>query len=177
MPQSSFPQIDSQRAMNLSVGAVSPLWPMFFGMAATGAAFYWLSSWRTAANLEALFSLPAKAADVAADTALVATEIAVEAAETAAEAAIEPIVEAEPELAVALVPEPTAPPPEPDDLTQMVGIGAKVAAALAERGVTRFEHIAAWTDDDIAAAEKDLRLMGRVKREKWVAQAKRLAKA
>lgn len=177
MHQSSFPQFDSERAMNLAVGAASPMWPMFFGAAATGAAIYWMTSWSRAANLEALFSLPAKAVDLAADATLVAADVVVETAETVTEAVIEPIAEAVPEVAVALMPEPVAPSPEPDDLTQMVGIGAKMAAALAERGVTRFEHIAAWTDDDIAAAEKDLRLMGRVKREKWVAQAKRLAKA
>jgi predicted flap endonuclease-1-like 5' DNA nuclease len=177
MHQSSFPQLDTERAVNLTMGAASPLWPMFFGAAATGAAIYWMTSWSRAANLEAYFSLPAKAADLAADASVVAAEIVVEAAETVTQAVIEPIAEVAPEIAVALVPEPVAPPLEPDDLTQMVGIGAKMAAALAERGVTRFEHIAAWTDDDIAAAEKDLKLMGRVKRENWIAQARRLAKA
>lgn len=65
--------------------------------------------------------------------------------------------------------------PEPDDLTRLVGIGPKLAAALAERGVTRFEHIAAWTDQQLADIDKALDLKGRAARDAWIAQAKRFA--
>ena len=87
--------------------------------------------------------------------------------EAAAPAASEPVA-----------PEPVAPEPvalEPDDLTVMTGIGPKMAAALAERGITRFAQIAAWSEDEIAVLDKEMKLMGRVGREAWVAQAKRLA--
>lgn len=63
----------------------------------------------------------------------------------------------------------------PDDLTRMVGIGPKLAAALAESGVTRFSEIAAWTEEDLAAFDKALDLKGRAVRDAWVAQARRFA--
>jgi predicted flap endonuclease-1-like 5' DNA nuclease len=62
-----------------------------------------------------------------------------------------------------------------DDLTRMVGIGPKLSAGLAERGVTRFAQIAAWTAEDLAEVDGALQLKGRAVREAWVAQAKRLA--
>ncbi len=63
----------------------------------------------------------------------------------------------------------------PDDLTRLVGIGPKLSAALAERGVTRFAHIAAWTEADLAEVDKALDLKGRAVRDAWIAQAKRFA--
>jgi len=63
----------------------------------------------------------------------------------------------------------------PDDLTRLVGIGPKLSIALAERGVTRFAQIAAWTEAEIAAIDKALDLKGRAVRDAWVAQAKRFA--
>lgn len=108
----------------------------------------------------------------------------------AAEAIVEPILEtvAEP---VAIAPEPVVEPaPEPifvatpevppvpladDDLTRIVGIGPKLAAALAERGVTRFAQLAAWGADELAEADAALSLKGRAVRDAWVAQAKRFA--
>ncbi|MEI9965586.1 MAG: hypothetical protein WDM92_13880 [Caulobacteraceae bacterium] len=60
--------------------------------------------------------------------------------------------------------------PELDDLTRLVGVGPKLAAALAERGVTRFQQIAAWTDADLAEVDKALDLKGRAARDAWVAQ-------
>jgi predicted flap endonuclease-1-like 5' DNA nuclease len=63
----------------------------------------------------------------------------------------------------------------PDDLTRLVGIGPKLAAALAERGVTRFAQLAHWTDADLAEVDKALDLKGRAVRDAWVAQAKRFA--
>ena len=63
----------------------------------------------------------------------------------------------------------------PDDLTQLVGIGPKLSVALAERGVTRFAHIAAWTEHDLELVDKALDLKGRAGRDAWIAQAKRFA--
>ena len=63
----------------------------------------------------------------------------------------------------------------PNDLTRLVGIGPKLQIALAERGVTRFADIAAWTEADLAEVDKALDLKGRAVRDAWVAQAKRFA--
>ncbi len=63
----------------------------------------------------------------------------------------------------------------PDDLTRLMGIGPKLQIALAERGVTRFADIAAWTEVDLAEVDKALDLKGRAVRDAWVAQAKRFA--
>lgn len=62
-----------------------------------------------------------------------------------------------------------------DDLTALVGIGPKLAASLADLGVTRFSHIAAWSADELDSFDKLLNLKGRAEREAWVAQARRLA--
>lgn len=61
-----------------------------------------------------------------------------------------------------------------DDLTRLVGIGPKLAAALSQRGVTRFAQIAAWTDDDLVEVDQALSLKGRAVRNAWVTQARRL---
>ena len=62
-----------------------------------------------------------------------------------------------------------------DDLTRLVGIGPKLAAALGQMGVTRFSQIAAWTPDDLASFDQLLALKGRADRDAWIAQAKRFA--
>jgi predicted flap endonuclease-1-like 5' DNA nuclease len=161
MEKPSFPEFDAQKAMQFPLGAASPLWFAFAGAAAAGAAYYWMARWRDFANLEAVLELPAQAA-----------EAVEEAVEAVVEVAPEPV--AEPEVVVEAAPEPEAV-LEPQDLTRLVGIGPKLAASLAERGVTRFEHIAAWTTDDIAQVNDALKLMGRIDRDAWVAQAKRFA--
>lgn len=63
-----------------------------------------------------------------------------------------------------------------DDLTRIKGLGPKLAARLAELGITRFDQIAGW--DDAALAEIDAQLgnfAGRPARDGWVEQAKFLA--
>lgn len=62
-----------------------------------------------------------------------------------------------------------------DDLTLLVGIGPKLAASLADLGVTRFAEIAAWGPEELADFDAKLGLKGRAERDAWVAQAKRLA--
>ncbi|WP_269716729.1 helix-hairpin-helix domain-containing protein [Caulobacter sp. NIBR2454] len=64
-----------------------------------------------------------------------------------------------------------------DDFTRLVGVGPRLAQALAARGVRTFADIAAWTDDDLAAVDRDLDLKGRAVRDAWVVQAKRFAEA
>ena len=62
-----------------------------------------------------------------------------------------------------------------DDLTKLVGVGPKLAASLADLGVTKFSQIAAWTPDELASYDQLLNLKGRAEREAWIAQAKRLS--
>ncbi|MCK5910409.1 MAG: hypothetical protein KAG62_10715 [Caulobacter sp.] len=62
-----------------------------------------------------------------------------------------------------------------DDLTRLVGVGPKLAASLAELGVTTFSQIAAWTPEELADIDLKLGLKGRAERDAWIAQAKRFA--
>ena len=63
-----------------------------------------------------------------------------------------------------------------DNLLQIKGIGPRVAGLLGTLGVTRFEQIAAWTDDDLARIDADLgSFAGRPARENWIEQARLLS--
>lgn len=113
-------------------------------------------------------------------------ETVVAANEDVAEAVVEPVIAAEPvvtevveavaeapvEVAetIAAVVETTS-----DDLTKLIGIGPKLAASLAELGVTKFSEIAAWTPDELSSYDQLLNLKGRAEREAWIDQAKKLA--
>ena len=88
--------------------------------------------------------------------------------------AIPPTMAPEPEPA----PEPihAVPAGPADELTRMKGVGPKVAAMLNGLGVTRYDQIAAWTDDDVARIDAQLgTFKGRVTRDQWVEQARLLA--
>jgi predicted flap endonuclease-1-like 5' DNA nuclease len=159
----------AERALRLPFGVTSPLWAMFGAAASVGVAYWWMTRWTRAVNFEAL--APFTPALIASEPEAIFAELPaaiaapVEAIETAPEP--EALVEA-----IAPVVETIA-----DDLTVMTGIGPKLSAALAERGVTRFAQIATWTADDLAKLDGELSLKGRAVREAWVAQAKRLAAA
>lgn len=103
-------------------------------------------------------------AEVVQETLDTAEAVATETAETV-KAAAEPVVEAAVETAKSAG----------DDLTLLVGIGPKLAASLADLGVTRFSEIAAWGPEQLADFDAKLSLRGRAERDAWVAQAKRLA--
>ena len=63
-----------------------------------------------------------------------------------------------------------------DDLTKIKGVGPKLVDLLASLGVTRFEHVANWSDADIDRVDAQLgRFEGRIRRDNWVEQAKFLA--
>lgn len=63
-----------------------------------------------------------------------------------------------------------------DDLKVLSGVGPALEKKLHEAGVTSFAQIAAWTEADIAAMDEKLNFKGRIEREGWVEQAKKLAK-
>ncbi len=60
-----------------------------------------------------------------------------------------------------------------DDLKEIEGIGPAMEKLLHELGFFHFDQIAAWTADEIAWVDQNLKgFRGRVTRDKWVAQAK-----
>lgn len=62
-----------------------------------------------------------------------------------------------------------------DDLKQLSGVGPALEKKLLAAGVTTFAQIAAWTEADIAEFDEKLSFKGRIEREGWVEQAKKLA--
>lgn len=65
-----------------------------------------------------------------------------------------------------------------DDLTQIKGIGAKLAALCHDLGVYHFDQIAGWGPAEVAWMDANLQgFKGRVSRDDWVAQAKALTAA
>jgi predicted flap endonuclease-1-like 5' DNA nuclease len=174
-----FPDIDEARetarkAMHVPIGLSSPLWLAFGAATTAGVAWWWMTRWTRALNVEAM-SGAAKAQvqaveafiDQESEAATRAVEV-VEAAVTVLETTVAIERDSPPEPMV-------APGPAADDLTTLVGIGPKLAAALAERGVTTFAQLAAWSAEQAAEFDADLDLKGRVARDAWIAQAKRLA--
>lgn len=62
-----------------------------------------------------------------------------------------------------------------DDLKQLSGVGPALEKKLHEAGVTSFAQIAAWGPAEIAEFDEKLSFKGRIEREGWVEQAKKLA--
>mgnify|MGYP001156495968 CR=1 FL=1 len=61
-----------------------------------------------------------------------------------------------------------------DDLKRIDGIGPKAEQMLKARGITRFTDIAGWSKADVARIDSELGLGGRIERDDWVGQAKKL---
>jgi len=64
---------------------------------------------------------------------------------------------------------------EGDKLTEINGIGPVIEQKLKDLGVTTFAHIAAFTEEKITEVDGKLNFKGRIDREEWVAQAKKLS--
>lgn len=62
-----------------------------------------------------------------------------------------------------------------DDLQQINGIGEVLEQRLNNLGITRFSDIASWDDGDIDRFDQMLDFHGRIRRENWVEQARRLS--
>ena len=69
----------------------------------------------------------------------------------------------------------TAPEGEADDLKKIGGIGPALERKLKALGVTRFDQLAAFSDEDVEKVDTALNYKGRVTRDDWVGQAKTLA--
>jgi predicted flap endonuclease-1-like 5' DNA nuclease len=157
-------KLDLERAIHTPLGAVSPLWLAFAGAATAGVAYWWLTRWARPVNIEAAGVMPVEmAAPPALEEAAAAYEMSPEAIEDLVDTpATEEPAEALVEMAKV----------SGDDLTQLIGVGPKLAQALADHGVNSFAQIAAWTDEDLAFFDRELNLKGRAVRDGWIDQAR-----
>ncbi len=74
-------------------------------------------------------------------------------------------------------PAPAATPAGDDDLTQLKGVGPRLAVRLGELGVTRYAQIAELTPAQADALDAELgAFRGRLGRDRWIEQANYLAK-
>jgi len=64
----------------------------------------------------------------------------------------------------------------PDDLKEISGVGPKIEAQLHKLGIYHFDQIASWSEAEIDWVDSYLRFKGRIGREDWIAQARKLAK-
>ncbi|MGH6918742.1 MAG: NADH-quinone oxidoreductase subunit E, partial [Geminicoccaceae bacterium] len=64
---------------------------------------------------------------------------------------------------------------EPDDLKTISGIGPAIEKILHELGIYHFRQIADFTPDNVAWVNEHLRFKGRIEREDWIGQARKLA--
>jgi len=62
-----------------------------------------------------------------------------------------------------------------DDLTKMRGIGKALSQQLNELGIISFEQIAKWSKEDVKEYALKLALKDRIRRDNWVAQAKKFS--
>ncbi len=67
-----------------------------------------------------------------------------------------------------------APQGEKDDLQRISGIGPKIEVLLNELGIYHFWQIAEWAPEQMAWIDRYLKFPGRVEREDWVGQARRI---
>ena len=58
-----------------------------------------------------------------------------------------------------------------DDLKRISGIGPKLEQVLNSMGIRTYAQIAAWTADDLAKVDDQLKFGGRISRDDWVGQA------
>ncbi len=69
----------------------------------------------------------------------------------------------------------TPPEGEADDLKRISGVGPVLEKKLHDFGVKTFAQVAAFTKEDIAKLDEALNFKGRIERDDWVGQAKKLA--
>jgi predicted flap endonuclease-1-like 5' DNA nuclease/SMC interacting uncharacterized protein involved in chromosome segregation len=64
----------------------------------------------------------------------------------------------------------------PDDLRLIDGVSPRIESTLNSLGVYHFDQIAAWSGQNVAWIERYLAYKGRISRERWVEQARTLAR-
>ena len=68
-------------------------------------------------------------------------------------------------------------PAKPDDLKLISGVGPKLEGVLNGLGIYKFEQVSKWKKAEREWVDGFLNFKGRIDRDKWVAQAKKLAKS
>lgn len=63
---------------------------------------------------------------------------------------------------------------EGDDLKLISGVGPKLESKLHEEGITTYEQILAWTEDDMVEFGERLSFKDRIQRDDWQGQVKKL---
>lgn len=63
-----------------------------------------------------------------------------------------------------------------DDLTRISGVGPVIVGKLEAMGITTFQQIADFTEEDIVGVDEELNFKGRIERDEWVKQAKKFLK-
>lgn len=61
-----------------------------------------------------------------------------------------------------------------NDLKRISGVGPKIEGILNSLGIYRFDQIASWTRENIEWVDEQLKFKGRIDREGWIDQAKKL---
>ena len=61
-----------------------------------------------------------------------------------------------------------------DDLKLISGVGPKLEGVLNDLGFYHFDQIAKWTDAEVAWVDSRLKFKGRIERDDWIGQAKKL---
>jgi len=69
----------------------------------------------------------------------------------------------------------TAPAGKADDLKKIEGVGPTLERKLNALGITRYDQIAALTDEEVTKVDDALNYKGRVSRDDWVGQARTLS--
>ena len=64
--------------------------------------------------------------------------------------------------------------PAADDLKKISGLGPVLEKKLHGLGITTYAEIAGWSDDDVARIDDELNFKGRIARDGWIDQAKKL---
>lgn len=124
---------------------------------------------------QALIDAPPAAAIVPAGFAATGPDIMAGMGEVAAAAAAEEAREAAPPPAAQPLAGASG---AADDLRRIKGVGPKLVVILHGLGITRYDQIAAWTDEDVARVDAQLgSFAGRARRDNWVEQCQLLAAA
>lgn len=71
----------------------------------------------------------------------------------------------------------TAPRGAPDDLAKIHGIGPDLERKLQDAGIFHYWQLAAMTDADVIKLDLELKLNGRITRDGWIAEAKKILEA
>ena len=64
-----------------------------------------------------------------------------------------------------------------DDLKLISGVGPKLEGVLNKMGFWHFDQVAKWTKQEVSWVDERLKFKGRIERDEWIKQAKKLAKS